>query len=471
MSDIASINGFKVGLLPGVPEEHAKIVRELVKIWKAKYPRNLLRSRYYGAKNRLKDFGIGVPDKISSQAQAMIGWPELAVRSLSDLSSFQGFNTGSDDPLDVHSIYEENELDQVVAETIVSAYTHGCAFLTVTLNEAGVPVIRPASAEWSAGIWDYATHKLSAALTIMQTDKNGRITRFAVWLAGVTYDCSRNGTTWNVVPLLTGLNEPAVVAFVHDKHLQRPFGYSRISRPVMACADIGFRSFVRMEANAEFYSTPRLWFLGLNKDAFDTGTWSAVLSAANSISRDMNGDIPQLEQIEQASMTPHIEMLKSLAMLCASITRVPVDYFGITLDNPSSAEAMASAERRLTRIADRQNIAFSRALKKALALAVRIRDGKHPEAELFSRVTPIWAPTREISDAARADSFTKVASVVPGYADSDVGLERLGLSQEEITRLRVGQQKTRAQALLDSLTQVSDRTEDEPGEGVLVEEK
>lgn len=39
-------------------------------------------------------------------------------------------------------------------------------------------------------------------------------------------------------------------------------------------------------------------------------------------------------------MAPHSDMLKTMAMLVASQTRVPVDYLGITLDNPTSAEAM-----------------------------------------------------------------------------------------------------------------------------------
>lgn len=447
----ASVNGIDVGRLRGVPDEHQKVIRDLVKVWRDKYPRNVLRSAYYSAKYRLKDFGIGIPDRISAGAHAMIGWPELAVRSLSDLSAFQGFNTGSRDDLGVREIFEANQLDEVVAETIVSAYIHSCAFLTVSVDDDGRPVIRPASAEWSAGIWDYARHRLAAALTIMSADKDGMVTRFAAWLPGVTYDVRRTRQGWSVTSLETGLDRPAAVAFVHDKQLQRPFGHSRISRPVMAATDIGFRTVVRMEGNAEFYSAPKLWFLGLDEGAFDRSTWKAVISAANSVSRDINGDIPEIVQVQQASMQPHVEMLKSLAMLCASITRVPVDYLGITLDNPSSAEAMASAERRLTRIADRQNVAFGRALMDVLEIAVHLRDGAPASSEALDRVTPIWSPTREDSAAARADSFAKIAPVVPGYADSDVGLARLGLTQEEIRRLRVDQTRQRAQASLDEL--------------------
>ena len=131
--------------------------------------------------------------------------------------------------------------------------------------------------------------------------------------------------------------------------------------------------------------------------------------------------------------------------------RVPVDYMGITLDNPTSAESQAAAERRLIRIADRQNVAFGRALVHTLMIAVHVRDGRSPGEQALEKVTAIWAPTREESGAARADSFAKVAAVIPGYADSDVGLEKLGLSQEEIRRLRIDQQRVRAQETLNQI--------------------
>ncbi len=120
-----------------------------------------------------------------------------------------------------------------------------------------------------------------------------------------------------------------------------------------------------MEASAEFYSVPKLWFIGANRDAFSSNTWTSLIQAINAISADEDGNLPQLQQVQQASMTPHSDMLKTMAMLVASQTR--------------------------------------------------------------------------------ADAFTKIADKVTGYADSDVGLERLGLSREEITRLRADQRKARAE--------------------------
>ena len=112
---------------------------------------------------------------------------------------------------------------------------------------------------------------------------------------------------------------------------------------------------------------------------------------------------------------------------------------------------MASAERRLTRIADKQNVAFGRELKRAMGIAVALREGSNAIPDSMRDVHPVWAPTREISDAARADAFTKIADKITGYADSDVGLERLGLTREEITRLRADQQRQRAKEQIDQL--------------------
>ena len=86
-----------------------------------------------------------------------------------------------------------------------------------------------------------------------------------------------------------------------------------------------------------------------------------------------------------------------------------------------------------------------------MGIAVALREGANTIPDSIRDVHPVWAPTREVSDAARADAFTKIADKVTGYADSDVGLERLGLSRDEITRLRADQRKARAQNVVDQL--------------------
>ena len=437
--DTASGN---VGTILGVDDEDMPIIHELLRVWREKYPRNLIRGAYYDCKERFKDFGISIPDQIKNKVEAMIGWPELAVRSLSDLSDLEGFSISGDDTMGINALFEDNQLDVATSELIISAYKHSCSFLTIAAdpeNPERISMI-PRSAGWSAGIWDRRNHRLAAALTITEDDKDGRICAFNVWLPGKVYECSGRLTPWRAEKSITNFDQPTVVSLAYDRQMDRPFGHSRISRSLMSLVDAGFRTVVRMEASAEFYSVPKLWF-----------TWKSLIQAINAISADEDGNLPQLQQVQQASMTPHSDMLKTMAMLVASQTRVPVDYLGITLDNPTSAEAMASAERRLTRIADKQNVVFGRELKRAMGIAVALREGANTIPDSMRDVHPVWAPTREISDAARADAFTKIADKVTGYADSDVGLERLGLSREEITRLRADQRKARAQNVVDQL--------------------
>ena len=70
------------------------------------------------------------------------------------------------------------------------------------------------------------------------------------------------------------------------------------------------------------------------------------------------------------------------------------------------------------------------------------------------------APTREVSDAARADYYTKVAGVNGDWADSDVGLAKLGLTFGELQSFRAYQQRMKAQRNIDQLRQQRMNTQD-----------
>ena len=63
----------------------------------------------------------------------------------------------------------------------------------------------------------------------------------------------------------------------------------------------------------------------------------------------------------------------------------------------------------------------------------------------------MFAPTREVSDGARGDFYQKVSQVNPAYANSMVGLRRLGLSADEISSLRAESSRLNATGVLDRL--------------------
>ena len=53
---------------------------------------------------------------------------------------------------------------------------------------------------------------------------------------------------------------------------KRPFGRSRINRTVMSLTDSAVRTFLRSELQAELYSVPPRYFLGVTEDMFTDET-------------------------------------------------------------------------------------------------------------------------------------------------------------------------------------------------------
>ena len=256
---------------------------------------------------------------------------------------------------------------------------------------------------------------------------------------------------WSAQALSQSYPGVSVVPVVHDPQLDRPFGRSRITRPLMSYTDMAVRTLVRQEATAEFYSAPHLWFLGAAPDAVNSDSWSSLVDSTNGISKDEDGDHPVLQQVAQASMQPHSDMLRTIAMLVSSETNIPVSDLGVTTENPSSAEAMAEAERKLTREADRQNRLFSDAVNQALGIAWCAGHDASRTPDRFDEVRPMWAETREISLGARADAFQKIAQALPGSGSSGTLLRLLGLDGEEIADVQQAARDRQAQSSLTRL--------------------
>lgn len=432
--------------ITGVDPDDQPTINELLKQWRRHYTRNTLRTSYYLAHYHYNGVAYSIPPAMKALAKPMIGWPNKAVRALADLSVFEGIDAPDSLQTQVDDIIAANTFGVKIQQAIVSAYTHGCSFMTISGDDD--IRITPRAADWSSALWDWGNDRIGAAMTIRDKDKDGYITRFDVWLPGKVYLCRRNSGTWQAERIETGFDQPTVVPIISDQQLYRPLGSSRITRPLMALTDLGLRTLVRMEATAEFYAAPRIWFLGANKGQVSPDTWGSIVSVINGIPAGRNGEKPELRQLTQASMQPHSDMLKTVALMVSSETDIPVNDLGITMDNPASAEAMAEAERKLSRTADRQNKRFGESIKSILAMALAAQGAD--EADI-RQLRPIWAPTKEASDAARADWYQKVASTNPAFADSDVGLSRAGLTWDEIAAHRAYEKQQRTQNAIDEL--------------------
>lgn len=447
-TSILAVESGHADAIHGLPDADRPTVDALLKQWRDHYRRNMIRTGYYLAHYHYKGIALSIPPAMRALAEPMIGWPAKAVRALADLSVFEGVDAPDGVQEQVDDLIADTMLDMKIGQGIVSAYTHGCAFLTVSGDEDGHISVTPRAADWSSALWDWSRNRLGAALTIRDKDRDGYITGFDVWMAGRVHVCTRRAGRWTAETIPTGFDRPTVVPLISDQQLYRPFGSSRITRPLMALTDIALRTLVRMEATAEFYSAPRVWFVGANKGQVSADPWSSLVSVINGVPNGKNGDKPELRQLTQASMQPHSDMLRTIALMVSSETDIPVNDLGITMDNPASAEAMAEAERKLSRTAERQNRRFGIAVRDAIGMALAAQGADERD---LRRLRPIWAPVRETSDAARADYYAKIAQVNPAFADSDVGLTKAGLTWDEINAQRDWERQQRTQQSIDEL--------------------
>jgi hypothetical protein len=417
-------------------------VRDLWKVWREKQPRNLLRSVYYDGKAPIRDLGIAIPPSMRNFS-AVLGWPEKAVRQLAARNIFDGFVApGQDDnPFDLGSVLEANRFDLELPQAIVSTYKHSCSFISTTLGDttAGDPevVVMARSAEWSAAIWDRTRRRVSSALAITDATDTGDPTDLILYLPDWVVTAERRSGKWRVVdrqpnPLGVVLIEP----LTYDPQLDRPFGRSRITRAVMDITDRAARTVLRTEISAEFYASPQRYVLGADEEAWaDTNKWKAVMGRFLTLTKDEDGDTPQVGQFAQATMQPHFEMLRLLATQFAGETGVPVASLGVISDNPSSAEAIYAAKEDLIVEAQAANRVLGASLARVAQRAVMLRDGlTEPTVEL-RRLQTRWADPAFTSPVSAGDALVKLNAVFPWLGESEVALEMAGFTAPQITRL------------------------------------
>jgi hypothetical protein len=417
-------------------------VRDLWKVWRDKQPRNLLRSVYYDGKAPIRDLGIAIPPSMRGFS-AVLGWPEKAVRQLAARNIFDGFVApGQDDnPFDLGGVLEANRFDLELPQAIVSAYKHSCAFISTTLGDtsAGDPevVIMARSAEWSAALWDRTRRRVSSALAITDATDTGDPTDLILYLPDWVVTVERRVGKWRVVdrqpnPLGVVLIEP----LTYDPQLDRPFGRSRITRAVMDITDRAARTVLRTEISAEFYASPQRYVLGADEEAWaDTNKWKAVMGRFLTLTKDEDGDTPQVGQFAQATMQPHFEMLRLLATQFAGETGVPVASLGVISDNPSSAEAIYAAKEDLIVEAQSANRVLGASLARVAQRAVMLRDGLTEPTPELRRLQTRWADPAFTSPVSAGDALVKLNAVFPWLGESEVALEMAGFTAPQITRL------------------------------------
>jgi hypothetical protein len=446
----------EINYVSGLPFEETAILRRLIEVWSSKKARNLVRNDYYFHKNRVKDFGISVPDKLQN-VQTVVGWPAKAVDALAVRSRFDGFAFADGDDSLLRQIVGINRLKDLYRQAATSELINSCSFLTVSAGAENEPdvIISAYSALFAAGEWDRRHKRIKHGLTVVDT-KIDPITGYEepVWVNLYTdtdtWEIKKDGSIWTSRRVPHEMGRPMIEPLVFRPSLERPFGISRISRAVMSITDSAMREALRTEVGAEFYTSPQKYILGADEGMFEDGKWSAYMGSILALTRDENGDMPQVGMFSQGTMQPHMDYMRALAARFSGETSIPISELGVIHDNPSSAEAIYAAKESLVCEAEDMNETNGNALCEVAKMAMAIAGNKAYD-ELSDSELSVMARFKNPSmpsTVSQADAMCKVISVLPWVSESDVALEELGFSDEQMHRMKADKQKSEAKSIL-----------------------
>ena len=237
----------------------------------------------------------------------------------------------------------------------------------------------------------------------------------------------------------------------------------------MSITDRAVRAGYRMEISSDLYAAPALLLLGadsadfVDEDGNKTPLWTWYMGRMKTLPRDEDGQLPQLQVIPQQAMTPFLEMRRSLAAEFSAASCVPISSLGIVQDNPSSAEAIYASKEDLVIEATALNRANGYALDRVIQNMVLLRDGgsAYDMDDELARVSTRWRNPAMPSVVSQSDAMVKQISAIPELAQTDVALEELGYTAEQIIRIRSQIRRAQAAGVLDKL--LAGRAEDEAG--------
>lgn len=466
----------------GVDLAEIDVIRSLIDTWRRKRPRNRLRSAYYGGTNSLRQLGIAIPPELW-YLKATLGWPAKAVRALVQRMIFDGFVVAGaegavEDPFELADTLEANQFGVELPQALNSMAQHCFALVTMAPGDvqSGEPevLVLPRSAEYSSALWDRRRRRVSAALTIADTDDDDRPTAVVAYLPDSVLTIEKtDGGRWVSDRRPNPLGYPLVEVLPFDPLLDRPFGRSRITRAVMDITDRAARSVIRAEVGAEFYSVPQRWIMGATEAAFSNpdgspkGQWKALQDRWLALSKDEDGDVPSVGQFSQMTMEPHLAQFRQYAAQFAGETGLALNSLGVVQDNPSSAEAIYAAKEDLIIEAGDATRAVGAKLRRMAQTIVMLRDGETVPTPELRKIKDRWRNPAFPSAVSAGDALVKMGAVFPWLGQTDVALERAGFTESEITRLaavRDQAPQTPAPALPPAAGQ------DRPGAGVIPQE-
>lgn len=459
--------------LPDVLDDENALANRLLQQLDDRRPRNLLRTGYYDGKRVIRQIGSVIPPQYY-RLGIVLGWSAKAVDLLARRCNLDGYSwSGGDlDSLGLSDVMEDNLFQSEANAAGVSSLIHGISFLVNTEGGDGEPtsLIHVKDALNATGEWNARARRLDNLLSVTSWDDEGRPSSLALYLDGETITAEKDGGKWQTDRTTHPWGVPAEPV-VYKYRPSRPFGSSRISRPGMSLHDRALAALIRLEGHMDVFSFPEFWMLGADESIFKDASgqvksmWEVRLGRIKGIPDDPDADDPQLaradvKQFQAASPEPHLATLNVFAKMFAREMSLPDTAVAMTdLANPTSAESYDASQNDLVSEAEGTTDDWTPAFKRSMQRALAIANGEKSIPDEWRTIAPQWRSPKFESRAAQADAGQKQLAAVPWLAESEVGLELLGLSPDQIRRAMADKRRSAGGSLLDKIRQQAATTQ------------
>lgn len=434
----------------------------------AKQRRNQLRAAYYDAKRSFRPLDGTLPPSMRNLA-TVLGWPAKAVDTLNNRCVLERFVWPGDDSSVLDQVWDDNWLGQEAPGWQASALIHAVAWIITTRGDvqSGEPkaLITGRDAMSGTGVWDVRRRALSMFLSVIEVDDDSKPTHLVLYRpAGNLTLRKGDGGAWSWDWRPHDLGRVPVEPLRYKPRLGRPFGSSRISRPVMKLTDLAVRTVIRSEVSGEFYSIPPRFLLNASEEAFKDANgnpldaWRLVFGRVLAIEPASDEGPPvDVKQLPQGSQEPHMAQLRGLSYMFAGETSIPPDSLGFQSDaNPTSEGAYYASREDLITLAESTVDYWEPAYRRSALTAVQIHEERDDVPDEWRKVRAQFRDPKYTSRSQAADSLVKNAQVMPWLAESDTAVELLGYDETTTLRLLADKRKAQGRATLAALTAAAD---------------
>ena len=427
--------------------------------------KNVEKQKYYEGKISLNEvnLGIALPDGLK-KLEIGCAWGAKTVDVLAARSMFDGFvGANGADVEELDQIAIDNDLLTEYSKACRDELKLGCTFATLSADQEIGVKIRFHSPMTASALWDGEKGRIKCGFAIIDTVPDNETELWVPSLINYYTDDSiwvlrRDGNGWSAERHPHRLGRPMMEALIWNATSDKPFGRSRIKEPVRRLIDGYIRTFANAMVGLEFSTSPQKYLLGVTDEQFEAVVNDKFKQYVGSIltatTNPDTGANPVFGQLQQGTITPHVEMIRMLATQYSAATGLSVTDTGVVNDaNPTSSDAILAQSQTLVAMAEQLNAGNAAALRNIALMALAIKkkttidDLTEDELAIIAHFKNPAMPSVAIT----TDAAIKIASAREGFAETDTFLEMIGFDKAQVRRIKSQEAQARGLAVLGEM--------------------